>query len=123
ILLALLVAGVLLLPQAFVTSAWQLVALRFAMGLALGGLVPCIAAVIRHNVPDHAAGTALGLSLSAQFAGQVAGPLIGGFIGGQIGMRSVFFGTCALLLIGAAFNGLVLSRTRQSLFSTQASSK
>ncbi len=47
IILALLVAGVLLLPQAFVTSAWQLVGLSFAMGLALGGLVPCIAAVVQ----------------------------------------------------------------------------
>ena len=66
---------------------------------------------------------ALGFSLSAQFSGQVAGPLIGGFIGGQIGMRSVFFGTSVLLLIGAAFNWLLLSRSRQSLLNPQASSK
>lgn len=104
IILALLVAGLLLIPQAFVIAYWQLVVLRFLMGLALGGLLPCIAAVIRNNVPDHFVGTTMGYSLSAQFAGQVAGPLIGGFVGGQIGMKAVFFGTCALLLIGAACN-------------------
>lgn len=111
IILALLIAGLLLLPQAFVTANWQLVALRFAMGLALGGLLPCIAAVIRHNVPDHSAGLALGYCLSAQFAGQVVGPLLGGFIGGQSGMRSVFFGTCVLMFVGAAINWLVCEKS------------
>jgi len=59
---------------------------------------------VRHNVPDHAAGAVMGYLISAQFAGQVAGPLVGGFIGGHIGMRAVFLGTCALLLLGAAYN-------------------
>jgi MFS family permease len=104
ITLTLAVAALLLVPQAMVTAAWQLVALRFAMGLALGGLLPCIAAVIRHNVPDHVAGRVLGYSISAQFAGQVAGPLVGGFIGGHIGMPAVFLGTAVLLLLGALYN-------------------
>ncbi|CZT36863.1 MFS transporter [Rhizobium sp. 9140] len=100
---ALVAAGILLVPQAFVTSAWQLILLRFLMGVALGGLLPCVAAVIRHGVPDRSAGTALGLSVSAQYVGQVAGPLLGGFIGGHIGMPVVFIGTSILLLAGAAF--------------------
>jgi MFS family permease len=104
IIVALAIAGVLLIPQAFVTSAWQLIVLRFLMGLSLGGLLPCIAAVIRHNVPENFVGTAMGYSLSSQFSGQVLGPLIGGFLGGQIGMRAVFIGTSVLLLSGAAIN-------------------
>ena len=46
----LVVSGLLLIPQAFITAAWQLVLLRFLMGMALGGLMPCITAIIRHNV-------------------------------------------------------------------------
>ncbi|WP_084790094.1 MFS transporter [Candidatus Sodalis sp. SoCistrobi] len=102
----LLVAAVLLIPQAFVTAGWQLVALRFCMGLALGGLFPCIASVIRHNVPSERAGSVLGLSTSAQYVGQVTGPLMGGVIGGHLGMRPVFLGTCLLLAVGAGFNQL-----------------
>ncbi|MCB8881088.1 MFS transporter [Acidisoma cellulosilytica] len=108
IVLALTLAGLLLIPQAFVTAGWQLILLRFCMGLALGGLLPCIAAVIRHNVPDRSVGAIMGYSLSAQFAGQVAGPLVGGLIGGHIGMRAVFLGTCLLLLFGAAYNWQVI---------------
>ncbi|MFP3505737.1 MFS transporter [Burkholderia sp. SIMBA_062] len=77
IILALESAGLLLVPQAFVTNQWQLIGRRFVMGLALGGLFPCIAAVIRHDVPDELVGTVKGYSLAPQFNGQVAGPLIG----------------------------------------------
>jgi MFS family permease len=107
---ALGVAGVLLIPQAFVTSSWQLIILRFLMGVALGGLLPCISSVIRHNVPDSAAGSILGLSVSSQYVGQVAGPLLGGFVGGHIGMRAVFLGTCVLLIAGAAYSWMVRPR-------------
>jgi MFS family permease len=106
----LVLAALLLIPQAFVTAGWQLVALRFLMGLALGGLLPCITAVIRHNVPERAAGRMLGYSISAQYVGQVAGPLAGGFVGGHIGMPAVFLGTSVLLAAGAAFNGMVRRR-------------
>jgi MFS family permease len=98
------VAALLLIPQAFVDAGWQLVGLRFLMGLALGGLLPCIASVIRHSVPEGVAGQMLGYSISAQYAGQVAGPVLGGFVGGHYGMRAVFLGTCVMLAAGAAWN-------------------
>jgi MFS family permease len=105
-------AAVLLVPQAFVTAGWQLILLRFCMGLALGGLLPCIASVIRHNVPEGIAGNILGYSVSAQFTGQVLGPLAGGFVGGHIGMRAVFLGTCVLMLAGSIGNRVAQIRTR-----------
>ena len=98
------VAAVLLIPQAFVTAGWQLVVLRFLMGAALGGLLPCVASVIRHNVPQTVAGRMLGYSTSAQYTGQVLGPLLGGFVGGHFGMRAVFLGTSVLMAIGAIYN-------------------
>ena len=99
---ALAVSAVLLIPQAYVTTGWQLVGLRFLMGLALGGLLPCLTSVIRHSVPLGSAGRILGYSTSSQYSGQVLGPLMGGFVGGHIGMRAVFLGTAALMACGAA---------------------
>jgi MFS family permease len=107
----LLVCSALLIPQAFVTAGWQLVALRFLMGLSLGGLLPCVATVIRHNVPERRAGSILGYSTSSQYVGQVAGPLAGGFVGGHFGMRAVFLGTSVVMAAGA-FYGWV-SRPRR----------
>lgn len=110
---ALLVAALLLVPQAFVTESWQLIVLRFLMGLALGGLLPSVTSVIRHNVPDGVGGNVLGYSISAQYVGQVAGPVLGGFIGGHFGMRAVFLFTAVLLALGALFNWVVRSRYEQ----------
>jgi len=106
----LVVCAVLLVPQAFVNAPWQLVLLRFLMGVALGGLLPCVASVIRHRVPSHVAGSMLGYSTSAQYAGQVAGPLAGGFVGGAFGMRSVFLGTALVMVAGAAYNAWMMRR-------------
>ncbi|MFH8133089.1 MFS transporter [Pantoea osteomyelitidis] len=100
----LLACALLLIPQAFITAAWQLVALRFLMGMALGGLLPCITAIIRHNVPEAQVGRMLGYSTSAQYVGQVSGPLFGGFVGGAFGMRPVFLATCAVMALCALLN-------------------
>ncbi|MGB3646243.1 MAG: MFS transporter [Mesorhizobium sp.] len=112
---ALAVAALLLIPQAFVSHSWQLIVLRFLMGLALGGLLPCITTVIRHNVPDAVGGNVLGLSISAQYVGQVAGPLAGGFVGGHFGMPAVFLFTSALMALGAAYNWLTQQRRARTL--------
>ena len=114
IIVCLLVTAALLIPQAFVTNAWQLLALRFLMGMSLAGLLPSINATIRHNVPDGAAGTILGYATSAQYAGQVVGPLVGGFVGGHFGMRAVFLATSLLLFGGAAYAWGVAGRPRFS---------
>ncbi|WP_176091183.1 multidrug efflux MFS transporter [Burkholderia ambifaria] len=107
-------AALLLIPQAFVTSGWQLIGLRFLMGISLGGLLPCITAVIRHSVPNAYIGRALGYSISFQFAGQVVGPLVGGFVGGHAGMRYVFVVTSGLLLLGAFYSWWALDAAPSS---------
>ncbi|GAA0495803.1 multidrug efflux MFS transporter [Tatumella terrea] len=100
----LLVCGVLLIPQAFVTAVWQLLVLRFLMGLALGGMLPCITAIIRHHAPAGHTGRLLGYSTSAQYIGQVCGPLFGGVVAGQAGMPAVFLGTAIIMLSAAGIN-------------------
>ncbi|MBB5609852.1 MULTISPECIES: MFS transporter [unclassified Janthinobacterium] len=119
IIYCLLAAGGLLIPQAFVTQWWQLVGLRFLMGMALAGLLPSIAKVIRLSVPEKALGKVLGYAQSSQYAGQVLGPLLGGALGGTSGMRSVFFLTSALLLAGAGLNYLLMNKARAALHPLQ----
>lgn len=107
VIACLAVSGLLLIPQAFVTGIWELVILRFLMGLSLGGLLPCVATLIRHNVAEGSVGRMLGYSTSSQYAGQVLGPLLGGFVGGRLGMSYVFLATSVLLIISAACNALL----------------
>lgn len=113
IIYCLLTAGVLLIPQALVTQWWQLALLRFLMGMALAGLLPSVAKVIRHVVPEQALGKVLGYTQSSQYAGQVLGPLFGGALGGLAGMRSVFFLTSCMLLAGAGLNWIALRKVTE----------
>jgi len=103
VIITVAISAALLIPQAFVTAGWQLVALRFLMGLSLGGLMPCVTSIIRLSVPDAVAGRVLGYATSSTYFGQVAGPILGGFVGGHIGMRAVFLGTAILMALGAAY--------------------
>jgi MFS family permease len=107
---ALLGAAATLALQGAAQAVWQLVVLRFATGLFLGGLLPAITAAIRHAVPDGVVGRVLGLSVSAQFAGQVLGPVLGGVVAGAFGMRSVFAMTALVLLAGAVVSRLAAPR-------------
>jgi MFS family permease len=100
--LGMLVCALLLLPQAAVGNAWELLALRFAMGVALAGLMPSITSLIRHAVPAAIAGRILALNISAQYAGFVAGPLLGSAVAARFGMRPVFLATSLVMVAGAA---------------------
>lgn len=108
---ALVAASVALALQSVAAELWQLIALRFAAGVALGGLLPAITAAIRHAVPDGVVGRVLGLSVSAQYVGQVLGPVLGGVVAGAFGLRSVFVMTAAVLLTGAALSRVGAPRT------------
>jgi len=103
-------AGALLVPQAFITAPWQLVGLRFLMGLALAGLMPAITALIRRSAPDAAIGRILGFSQSAQYFGQIAGPFAGAAVAASFGMRAVFIATALAMLLAALANEAVRRR-------------
>jgi len=106
----LLLTGLVMVPQAYVTHWWQLAVLRGVMGMTIAGLLPAIAKLIRHSVEEHNTGKILGYLQSAQFSGQVIGPLIGGQIGAYFGLHHVFLVTGALLVACAGINGWVRSR-------------
>jgi DHA1 family multidrug resistance protein-like MFS transporter len=106
----LVLTGIVMVPQAYVTQWWQLAVLRGLMGMTLAGLLPAIAKLIRQSVAEHNSGKILGYLQSAQFSGQVIGPLIGGQIGAHFGLHQVFLVTGALLVSCAGVNGWIRSR-------------
>ena len=98
IVACLMLTGLAMVPQAFVTHWWQLAGLRVVMGMTLAGLLPSIGKLARQSVDESSTGRMLGYLQSAQFSGQVVGPVIGGVIGVHFGLHAVFFVTGALLI-------------------------
>lgn len=100
-LLALGVAGLVFIPQGFVKNPWQLMGLRFLLGLALAGLNPSVNALIKRITPQFLTGRVFGLNISAQYLGVFGGSILGGQIAAYWGIRYVFFVTSSLLLANA----------------------
>lgn len=99
LIILLFMAGIVYLPGAFVTNIWQLVILRFLLGIAIGGIVPTRIAYIRQEAPLSMQGEVLGYNTSLRFLGNIIGPALGGLLAGFFGFSSVFFVTSALLII------------------------
>lgn len=104
LLTCLVLTAFTLVPQAWVQSPWQLMGLRFLMGLTLAGLLPCINMLLKQSVPDQVAGRVFGYNQSANFLGMIAGPLFGSQIAAHLGMAPVFYATGAILLLNAVWN-------------------
>lgn len=105
ILVALLIlSAIFYIPGAFVSNIWQLIIIRFALGITLGGIIPVRIAYIRHKAPVAMQGEVLGYNTSLRFLGNIIGPVLGGFVSGWFGFSSVFFITSFLLLL----SGLIL---------------
>lgn len=101
IIVLLLAAGILYFPGAFVTNIWQLIGLRFLLGIAIGGIIPVRLAYIRQNAPLSMQGEVLGYNTSLRFLGNIIGPALGGMLAGFFGISSVFFVTSGLLIISS----------------------
>jgi len=102
LIILLFTAGIVYFPGAFVTSIWQLVILRFLLGIAIGGIVPTRIAYIRQEAPLSMQGEVLGYNTSLRFLGNIIGPALGGVLAAFFGFSSVFFATSALLIITGA---------------------
>ena len=98
LLIALLGATLTTLPQAFTNNYWVFTALRFAVGLFIGGILPTANALVGRLVPRAQRGTVYGITASAMFLGNSLGPLSGGAVAAAFGLRWVFLVTGAVLL-------------------------
>lgn len=100
-LAALIISGVLFVPQAFVRTPWQLMMFRFMLGVATAGLLPSINALIKLSTPDSLAGRVFGFNIAAQYLGIFSGSILGGQVAAHFGIQNVFFMTSILLLTNA----------------------
>lgn len=110
LLISLLGAAMASLPQALVDSYWQFLALRFVLGMFVGGILPTANALVGRLVPANHRGLAYGVTASATFLGSFLGPFTGGSIAAAFGNPWVFVVTGALFLVNLAWVFFMLPR-------------
>lgn len=108
--LLLFAAGIVYFPGGFVTNIWQLVILRFFLGIAIGGIIPTRIGYIRQEAPVAMQGEVLGYNTSIRFFGNMIGPLLGGLVAAGFGISAVFMLTSTLLILSGV--GMLIAQKR-----------
>ena len=101
-LIFLILAIVCLSLTSLVQNVWQLIILRFILGISDAALIPSIQVLTVQNVPKAIFGRVFSYNQSAQSFGNVLGPMIAAWIASFSGYKSIFlFSACleALALI------------------------
>lgn len=97
LILSTLAAASAYFPQSFVTEAWQLFILQAGTGVALGGTVATLSAVLANLAPEEAPGVVFGVDSSGMALSNAVGPLAGAALAARLGLRSVFLCTGVIL--------------------------
>lgn len=82
----------------FVTSVWQLIALRALQGV-FAGFISNAQALVASQTPRQYSGRALSTLITGAVSGQLFGPVIGGFLAQLFSIRNTFFITAGLLMV------------------------
>ena len=94
---SLLFTSIFFFPQSLVTSIYQLLPLRAAIGTFVAGIVPSTQSLIVKNTPDSKRGGILGITQSFSLFGNAIGPIIGGSLAAIFGIRLSFIITSIIL--------------------------
>ncbi len=93
-----IIAGLTLLPQAFVTEVWQLIVLYSLTGAASGGLVSAPSALLAQYTDPGEEGAVYGLDNSIVAGARAVAPLAGSGLAIWLGYRGVF-GVAAFIML------------------------
>lgn len=109
-----LLAGVIYLPQGWSGAVWQLVLLQTLAGVASGGLLPSVSALLaRHSQPGEE-GSVYGLDNSVGSAARSVAPLLGSGLVEFFGIPAAFLASAVVyLFMGALASGWRLTRPRK----------
>lgn len=93
-----ILAGLFYIPQSLVTAEWQLLILAILVGVALGGVIPTLSAILARYTESGAEGAVFGLDTSIRSGARSVAPLLGSWIALSWGLRGTFVVTGLVLL-------------------------
>jgi predicted MFS family arabinose efflux permease len=114
ILGCLIALAAMLIAAAAATSFEMLFAIRMAMGVVAGGIIPVAMAAIGDRAPMAERQVALGRFLTIMILGQTAGAACSGLIADLAGWRSVLLTGGALAAVAAVLVALILKPRPQA---------
>lgn len=109
--ISIICSAIMFIPMIFVRNPWELMVLRFILGITQAGIMPAIATMLKKTSSIEISGTIFGYNQAAQYSGLVFGPIIGSQISAHFGFAHVFLFTTFLLLLNY---GLIVYTKKRS---------
>ncbi|GEO58800.1 MFS transporter [Companilactobacillus bobalius] len=105
-------AIICLILTSMVQNIWELIVLRFVLGISDAALIPSIQVLTIQNVPNSIFGRIFSYNQSAQAMGNVLGPMLAAVIATGFGYKSIFLFS-AIIEILALMAWLIYSKQHQ----------
>jgi DHA1 family multidrug resistance protein-like MFS transporter len=93
VIISIFVAALLYFPQGLVSEGWQLLFLFALVGVAMGGIIPGVSALLSSFTSPGMEGAVYGLDNSIRAAARSVAPLIGSGVAIWFGLRGTFAAT------------------------------
>jgi DHA1 family multidrug resistance protein-like MFS transporter len=112
---SMLLCALLYFPHALVGNVWQLAVLQILVGIAIGGTLPTLSALLAGYTPPGTEGAVYGLDSSVTAAARAVAPLLAAGIATEFGVRAIFIavGAIFLLAVGTVVMRLPLSEVER----------
>ena len=99
---SLLLAGLLYLPQSLVSAAWQFLLLQAMTGVAMGGIIPAVSALLARYSQHGEEGAVYGLDNSVTSAARAVAPMLSTGLAMAFGLRGALAGIGFSFLVTTA---------------------
>ncbi len=99
LIVSMLSAAGLYAVQSLITAGWQLLLFQALVGIAVGGIIPMISALLAHFIQNSEVGAVYGLDNSINAAGRAVAPMVGALVANRYGVRSTFIATGLIFLV------------------------
>lgn len=109
IMIGFAMAFVFMLPTGFATAVWQLLILRFMIGISDATMLPAVQTMLSKSTPREVTSRIFAYNQSFQSLGAVAGPMLGTVIASFFDYNGIFIVSAGLIVVNAI---LFYSRTR-----------
>ena len=99
---SLLLAALLYLPQSLVSAAWQFLLLQAMTGVAMGGIIPAVSALLARYTSQGEEGAVYGLDNSVNSTARALAPMASTTVAMVFGLRYAFVGIGLAFLVTTA---------------------
>ncbi|MBJ7618020.1 multidrug efflux MFS transporter [Weissella confusa] len=105
IMIGFALAFIFMLPTGFVTAVWQLVILRFMIGISDATMLPAVQTMLSKSTPREITSRIFAYNQSFQSLGAVAGPMLGTLVATYFDYNGIFMVSAALIVVNAIIFG------------------